>query len=344
MKAAFMTKFGGPEVFSVGEMATPAIRPGHVLLRVDACGLNYYDTLVRSGAVSQDIPLPHVPGSDVVGTIESIGEGVKDFKPGDSVIVLPGFSLAQHEMYREEENFAPDFFPGGTFNHGGYGQFMLVEERLLIKNDIPMAAEELASMPLVLVTAVHTVKTLGEVGPTSRVLVHAGASGSGSMAIQMAKALGASVITTVSNDHKATLARKLGADEVINYKKENFADSAREWTNGDGVDVVIDPLGGDALHDNIRSLRWGGKIINYGLVSGMASTIPNVYEFFRGQFQLLGAFMGTREELLLGLDLVRSDKIKPVVDEVLPLDAVRDAHTRIDNHQVAGNLVLLPWA
>lgn len=175
-------------------------------------------------------------------------------------------------------------------------------------------------------------------------VVQAGASGSGSMAIQVAKALGASVITTVSTPQKAELARRLGADEIIYYRQQNFADAARDWTQGDGVDVVIDNLGGSAMHDNLRATRWGGKIVNFGLVAGLETTLPNIYEFFRGQYQLIGSFMGSLEELKQGLQLVKAGKVKPVLDEALPLGKVREAHERIDKNQVAGNLVLLPWA
>ena len=97
MKAAYITRFGGPEVFNVGDMATPPVRPGHVLVRVEAAGLNYYDTLVRMGAVSQAIPLPHIPGSDIVGSVAVLGEGVERFKTGDAVIVAPGFPMDERD-------------------------------------------------------------------------------------------------------------------------------------------------------------------------------------------------------------------------------------------------------
>lgn len=344
MQAAYLTGFGGPEVFAVGELATPEPAAGEVRIRVAAVGLNYYDSLVRQGAVSQDIPLPHVPGSDMVGTIDAIGEGVSHFQVGDKVIVAPGFPVDRSDWGRSPENYTPSYYPGGTFNHGGYGQFMTIHQRWLIKNDFNLADEELASIPLVLTTAMHAVKTLGQVGAGTNVLVQAGASGSGSMAIQVAKALGARVLTTVSNQHKGELARRLGADEVINYKLVNFAEVAREWTHGQGVDVVIDNVGGSAMHDNIRATRWGGKIISFGLVGGLEAVIPNMYEFFRGQFQLLGCFMGTMDELAQGLQLLRDGKIRAAIDDILPLAKVIEAHQRIDQHQVAGKLVLQPWA
>lgn len=343
MQAAYLTAFGGPEVMEVGDLDVPALAPGEVLVRIDAAGINFYDTLVRQGAVSTAIPLPHVPGSDVVGTVEKVSETAGHFRPGDAVIVAPGFPVETHEWDRNPENYQSSYYPGGTFNDGGYAQYMVIHERWLLPNELDLPAAEVACLPLVLVTGIHSVKYQGEVSAGKRVLVHAGASGSGSMAIQVAKALGAHVMTTVSTPHKAEIARNLGADEVVLYRTENFADAAREWTQGEGVDTVIDPVGGNTFGDSLRALKWGGILVNYGLVAGVEACIAHLYHFFRSQCQIRGSFMGTVDELKEGLALVKSGKIKGVLDEALPLAQVREAHERIETHQVAGNLVLLPW-
>ena len=191
MQAATIAAFGDVDVLNFGEVPTPSPKAGHVLIKIEAVGTNYYDTLVRSGAVSRSIPLPHVVGSDVVGHIEKLGAEVKTLALGDRVIVAPGFPSDPAEWDVTPENEAPSYFPTGTYGWGGYAQYMEVPARWVIRDETDLAAEDLATMPLVLVTAVHAVKTLGGVGPGSRVLVQAGASGSGSMAIQVAKALGA---------------------------------------------------------------------------------------------------------------------------------------------------------
>ena len=205
MEVATIRAFGDIDVLNIEEVPIPKPRPGHVLIRIEAVGTNYYDTLVRSGAVSRSIPLPHVVGSDVVGHVEKLGAEVKTLALGDRVIVAPGFPSDPAEWDITPENEAPSYFPTGTYGWGGYAQYMEVPARWVIRDETGLAAEELATMPLVLVTAVHAVKTLGGVGPGSRVLVQAGASGSGSMAIQVAKALGAEVITTVSTDRRPRL-------------------------------------------------------------------------------------------------------------------------------------------
>jgi NADPH:quinone reductase len=283
MQAATIAAFGDVDVLNFGEVPTPSPKAGHVLIKIEAVGINYYDTLVRSGAISRSIPLPHVVGSDVVGHIEKLGAEVKTLTLGDRVIVAPGFPSDPTEWNITPENEAPSYFPTGTYGWGGYAQHMEVPARWVIRDEIDLAAEDLATMPLVLVTAVHAVKTLGGVGPGSRVLVQAGASGSGSMAIQVAKALGAGVITTVSTDKKAALARSVGADEVVRYRETDVSATVRGWAGRNGIDVVIDPVGGTTMAANLECLKPRGTVVNFGLSGGAEVTIPHLYPFFRNE-------------------------------------------------------------
>jgi NADPH:quinone reductase-like Zn-dependent oxidoreductase len=344
MQAVTLSAFGGPEVLDFSEVPTPTVGAGHVLVRVEAVGANYYDTLVRSGAVSRSLPLPHVIGSDIVGRVETLGEGVTSFAAGERVIVAPGFPADPAEWDITPENDAPSYFPTGTHGWGGYAQYMDVPARWLVRDETALPAAELATIPLVLVTAVHAVKTLGGVGPGSRVLVQAGASGSGSMAIQVAKALGAEVAATVSTDAKATLARAMGADEVIRYRKADVARAARAWTHGAGVDVVIDPVGGVTLAGSLASLKPRGAIVNFGLTGGAEATIPHLYPFFRNELRMMGAWMGSMAELAFGLDLVRRGKVRAALHKTLPLNQAREAHRMMAGAEVVGKLALLPWA
>jgi NADPH2:quinone reductase len=344
MKAVLITQFGGPDVLSHDEVPVPQPRRGRVLVKVSAVGVNYYDTLVRSGAVSRNIALPHVGGSDIVGEIEALGDGVEGWSPGDRVIVAPGYPIDEEQQRHRPENEAPSYYPTGTFEWGGYAQYIEIHARWLLRDDTGLPPHELATIPLVLVTAVHAVKTLGQVGPGSRVLVQAGASGSGSMAIQVAKALGAQVITTVSTTRKAAVASQMGADEIIHYKQAKVADAVREWTHGDGVDVVIDPVGGEAFGDNVQSLRPRGTIVNFGLSGGVQGTIPHLYPFFRNELRILGSWMGSMDELRFGLGLVRERRIKAAIDRVLPLSAAREVHRLVEDHAIAGKVALLPWS
>jgi NADPH:quinone reductase-like Zn-dependent oxidoreductase len=341
MEAVVIRGFGAPSVLELGEVALPEPRSGHVRIRVKAAGVNYYDTLVRAGAVSLRIPLPHVMGSDVVGEVDRLGPGVAGLHEGQRVIVAPGYPRDPAEWSVEPENEAPSYFPTGTWAWGGYARFMEVPVPWLLPDDTGMPPEELASIPLVLVTTVHAVKTLAGVGPGSRVLVQAGASGSGSMAIQVAKALGAAVLTTVSTSAKAKLARRLGADEVILYRKDDVAAAVSAWTGDDGLDAVIDPVGGATLGASLASLRPRGVVVNFGFAGGAEARIPHLYPFFRNELRLVGSWMGSMAELRFGLDLVKAGRIQAAVDAVLPLGAAREAHERIGRAEVSGKLVLV---
>jgi NADPH2:quinone reductase len=344
VQAATITAFGDVDVLNFGEVPTPFPKAGHVLIKIMAVGTNYYDTLVRSGAVSRSIPLPHVIGSDVVGHIEKLGAGVKSLALGARVIVAPGFPSDPAEWGLTPENEAPSYFPTGTYGWGGYAQYMEVPARWVIRDETDLAAEDLATMPLVLVTAVHAVKTLGGVGPGNRVLVQAGASGSGSMAIQVAKALGANVITTVSTDKKAALARAIGADEVVRYRETDVSATVRGWAGPNGIDVVIDPVGGTTMAGNLECLKPRGTVVNFGLSGGVEATIPHLYPFFRNERRIVGAWMGSMAELAFGLDLVKRGKIRSALHKTLPLNQVREAHHMMARAEVVGKLALLPWA
>ena len=344
MQAATITAFGDVDVLNFGEVPTPSPKAGHVLIKIMAVGTNYYDTLVRSGAVSRSIPLPHVVGSDVVGHIEKLGAEVETLALGARVIVAPGFPSDPAEWDVTPENEAPSYFPTGTYGWGGYAQYIEVPARWVIRDETGLAAEDLATIPLVLVTAVHAVKTLGRVGPGSRVLVQAGASGSGSMAIQVAKALGADVITTVSTDKKAVLARAVGADEVVRYRETDVSVNVRGWSGPNGIDVVIDPVGGTTMADNLECLKPRGTVVNFGLSGGAEATIPHLYPFFRNERRIVGAWMGSMAELAFGLDLVKQGKIRSALHKTLPLNQAREAHRMMARAEVVGKLALLPWA
>jgi NADPH:quinone reductase-like Zn-dependent oxidoreductase len=344
MQAATIAAFGDIDVLDFGEIPTPSPKAHHVLIKIAAVGTNYYDTLVRSGAVSRSIPLPHVVGSDIVGHVERLGAHVKDIAPGDRVIVAPGYPTDPAEWDVTPENEAPSYFPTGTHGWGGYAQYMEVPARWVIPDQTALAAEELATIPLVLVTAVHAVKSLGRVGPGSRVLVQAGASGSGSMAIQIAKALGANVITTVSTDAKAALARAMGADEVVRYRHADVGAGIRGWAGRDGIDVVIDPVGGATMAINLDCLKPRGTVVNFGLSGGAEATIPHLYPFFRNERRIVGAWMGSMAELKFGLDLVKRGKVRAALHKTLPLNQAREAHRMMARAEVIGKLALLPWA
>lgn len=343
MKAALIRRFGGYDVFEYADVSEPAPAPDHALVRVLACGINRYDLFLRMGGIRKPTPLPHVMGADIAGEIVRIEGHDHGRAVGERVIVAPGFPTDPAEWDFAPDNLAASYTVTGTSLWGGYAQYVRVPTRFLLPDRTGLAPEEAAALPLVLATAVHAVQTLGEIRSTSRVLVQAGASGSGSMCIQLAAHLGARVATTVGDDAKIAFARACGAELVINHRSAPFAERVRAWTGGAGVDVVIDNVGGGIFADNLACLKRGGVLVNFGLVGGVKDTL-NFAALIFNQHQIRGSMMGSRAELRRGLALVEAGRLKPNLDRTFPLAEAGAAHAYIDSRQVQGKVVLLPWA
>ena len=212
-----------------------------------------------------------------------------------------------------------------------------------MKDETGLSPEEVATLPVVLGTSVRAIKQVGEVKAGDYVLITAGASGSGSMHIQVAKALGAKVAATVRDDVKGEYVKSLGADLVINTRKEDVVVQVKAWTGGKGADVAIDNLGGSELAQTIEAVRPFGIIVAYGFTAGTEATF-NVRDFFFAQKQLRGTIFADPEDLEWGLEQVRVGRITPTIDRTFPLSQAADAHRLLATNQVKGNFVLLPWA
>ncbi len=343
MKAAVIHEFGDADVLKYEDIPTPTPKPGHVLVKVLAAGVNRLDHYLREGSVVPELAFPHILGADAVGEVAELGDGVSDFETGERVIVVPGFPLDEAEADIRPTVTAPSFALPGLGIWGGYAQYIAVPARAVVKDETGLAPEEIATLPVVLATAVHSVRGIGGVKAGDKVLVHAGASGSGSMLIQVAKALGAEVATTVRDDAKGTFAAALGADLVIDTRDEDFVERVKAWTDGRGADVVIDNLGGDVLAKSIESAKPQGVIIAYGFAAGPEVRF-DIRSLFFAQKQLKGTMASDIEDLEWGLDQVRAGRIKPVLDRALPLREAAEAHRLVAANRVKGNIVLLPWA
>ena len=343
MKAAVIREFGDVEVLKYEDIETPKPKAGHILIKVLAAGVNRFDHYIREGSVAPALPFPHILGADAAGEVAGLGEGVTGFETGERVIVMPGFPTKEEDYGIFPAGTAPSFTLPGLGIWGSYAQYIEIPARFVLKDETGLAPEEAATLPMVLATAVRAVKVIGEVKAGDKLLVQAGASGSGSMQIQVAKALGAQVATTVRDDAKGEFAKSIGADLVINTRKEDFVKRVQEWTGGQGADVVIDNVGGDVLPKSIDAARPLGVIVAFGFTAGTEVTF-DIRNFFFTQKQLRGAMASDLEDLTWGLEQVRAGKIKPTLDRALPLSKAAEAHRLISTNQVTGNLVLLPWA
>ena len=343
MKAAVMHQFGAEEVIKYEDIDVPEPKPGHILIKVLAAGINRFDHYIREGSVTQDIHFPHILGADASGEVAKLGEGVTGFAIGERVVPVPGYAANEEDYDIHPTSMAPSFTLPGMGTWGSYAQYMDVPAHWVLKDDTGLKPEEMATLPMVLSTAVHAVKVVGEVKVGDKVLIQAGASGSGSMQIQVAKALGAQVATTVRDDAKGKYAKAHGADLVINMRTEDFVKRIQEWTHGEGVDVVIDNLGGEILPKSIDAVKAQGIVVAFGFTAGTEVTF-DIRNFFFNQKQLRGSMGSDMEELKWGLEQVREGRIKPLLDHTMPLELAAEAHRLIAKNKVTGNLVLLPWA
>ncbi len=343
MKAAVIHEFGDVDVLEYEDIETPKPKPRHVLIKVLAAGVNRLDHYIREGSIVPELPFPHILGADAVGEVFELGQGVTELEIGERVIVAPGYPTDEAETDIRPTVTAPSFALPGLGIWGTYAQYIEVPARAVVKDETSLAPEEIATLPVVLATAVHSVRGIGGVKAGDKVLVHAGASGSGSMLIQVAKALGAEVATTIRNDAKANFAKEAGADLVINARTEDVVDRVKEWTAGRGADVVIDNMGGDVLAKSIEAVKAMGVVVAFGFAAGPEVSF-DIRSLFFAQKQLKGTMASDIEDLEWGLEQVEAGTIKPLLDRALPLREAAEAHRLISTNLVAGNIVLLPWA
>ena len=342
MKAAVIRGFGDVDVLKYEEIATPKPKPGQVLIKILAAGVNRFDHYIREGSVVPELTFPHILGADAVGEVAELGVGVTGFEIGNRVVPVGNYPSDEKDYDFTPLGAAPSIGVIGLHYPGTYAQYMVVPARWLIKDESGLKPEELATLPMVMFTGVRAVKVLGEVKAGDKVLIHAGASGTGSLAIQIAKVLGADVAATIRDDAKSEYAKKLGADLVINTNKEDFVKRVKEWTGGQGADVVIDNLGGAVLPKSIDALKPLGIVVALGFVAGTEVTF-DIRNFFFGQKQLRGSMFGDVADYQWGMEHVRAGRIKPLLDRTLPLSQAAEAHREIAGNKVRGNIVLLPW-
>ena len=341
MKAALIQKHGGPEELALGELPDPKPRPNEVVVAVKACALNHLDIWVRQGMPGVTLPMPHVLGSDICGVVEAVGPEVKDRKAGDLVVLAPGVGCRVCEAcLAGKESLCDRYQIHGFQRAGGYAEKIAVDERDAMPVSKRLSAVEWAAVPLVFLTAWHMLVTRAKLQADETVLVHAAGSGIGSAAIQIAKYLGARVITTASTEAKLGKAKSLGADEGINYSKEPaFSKAVMDLTSGRGADVVFEHIGPATFAESVASLRKEGRLVFCGATSG-AQVSLDLRPAYMKQISIFGSFMGGRGELLHVLKLIENGCLRPVVDSTFSLENAREAHEKMLSRDVFGKIVL----
>lgn len=321
MKAVQIKEYGGPEVMKYLDLPDPAPGEGQALVQMQAVGVNFTDTYSRSGVNPPQ--LPWIVGVEGAGVVQKVGPGVTNVKEGD----LVAYSSAP----------------------GSYAELAVVPAWRLIKMPQGLDAKAGAAAMLQGMTAHYLCHSTYRVQAGDRVLVHAGAGGVGLLLIQMVKRLGGYVFTTVSTDAKAQLAKGAGADQVILYTQQDFAEEVKKATDGKGVQVVYDAVGKTTFDKSVSSLARRGYMVLYGQASG---PVPPIDPRILGNGSLfltrpgLGDYTTNREELeqrandVLGW--VKSGELKLRVEHVFPLSEAAEAHRQLESRATTGKLVLIP--
>ena len=342
MKAVVINEHGSIDKLIYTDFTEPEISPSEVLVKVNACGINHLDIWVREGMAGITIPLPHIPGCEIIGEIAGVGSAVKGLSVGQRVLIAPGINCGRCEYcLSSNDSLCHEFRIMGLQVDGGYAEYAKAPAENIIPISERLSFEEWAAVPLVFLTAWHMLKTRAGLSTGETVLIHAAGSGIGSAAIQIAKLSGAEVITTVGNDEKLEKAKKLGADHLINYSKEDFVNKVNEFTDNRGVEVVFEHIGPETWEKSLSCLKRGGRIVTCGATSGPTVSFDLRFLFAK-QLSISGCYMGSRKELMDVLRLIESGRLKPVVDSVFPLEDAVAAQTKMLDRKQFGKIVLVP--
>jgi NADPH:quinone reductase-like Zn-dependent oxidoreductase len=337
MKAILIREHGGLDKLTMADVRDPIPQPGQAVVRVRAVALNHLDLWLRRGVEGHTFPLPMIPGSEVAGVIEHVDD--PNWRAGDEVIVAPGYSCGHCiACLSGNDPLCRHFGLFGETISGGAAEKIAVPIRNLIRKPAALSFVEAAAFPLDMLTAWHMLIARAQLRIGETVLVHAGGSGVGSAAIQIAKLFGATVFATAGTADKASRAQVLGADATIVYTETDFLDEVRRLTGKRGVDVVFEHVGGETFERSLRALARGGRLVTCGATTRGEATINLRLVFFK-LLSILGSTMGSLAELHQIVKLVEQGRLHPVIDRVLPLADVAEGHRVLEAREAFGKIV-----
>jgi len=324
MKAIRFEEYGGPDMLDLVDIDKPTIGDQEVLVEVKAIGVNYADIARREGKYVVPTPLPFIPGAEVAGIITEVGKDVKRYKPGMRVVSL--------------------------IESAGYAEYVNLHEMALAPIPDGVDFINAVALPLQGQTAYHILKTMGRLEKGETVLVHAAAGGVGAIAVQLAKIFGAGkIIATASSDEKLAHAKELGADHVVNYTEEGWELKVRELTDGKGVDVALEMVGGDIFRKTLKCLAPFGRVVVFGAASGETSPLQ-AGELMRRNQSIVGFFLpqimknydmyqASFKELL---GFIESVDLALTIGGTYRLEEAADVHRLMQGRKTMGKLVLVP--
>jgi len=323
MTVVGISKPGGPEVLLPETRAVPKPAPGEILVKVAAAGVNRPDVAQRSGSYPPPPGASDLPGLEIAGEVVALGEGATKHKLGDKVMSLVA--------------------------GGGYAQYCIAQDAQAMTIPAGYSMIEAGATAETLMTVWHNVFERGRLAPGETLLVHGGSSGIGTMAIQLAVALGSKVITTVGSQDKADACLKLGATRAINYKTEDFVAAVKEVTGGKGVEVILDMVGGDYIERNYEAAAMDGRIVQIAFLGGAKATV-NFTKLMIKRLHHTGSTLRPRSNadkaaMVAAIEakvmpLLHEGRIKPLIDGTFALHQAADAHRRMETSQHIGKIVL----
>jgi NADPH:quinone reductase-like Zn-dependent oxidoreductase len=340
MKAAAIGEYGDLDVLQVTEVAEPSPGPGEVVVKVSCAGLNHLDIWVRKGRPGTRLKMPHVLGSDAVGVVAAVGENVESPRVGEQVVIYPGLACGRCEFcLRGEDSLCMSFGIIGLGRPGTFAEQVVVPAGNCRPKPPHMSDEEAGGFTLTYVTAWRMLMTRAQLRPGESVLIHGIGGGVAVSALQLAKLAGAEVFVTSSSNEKLSRAKSLGADHTINYQKEDVVEWIRRHKGDRGVDVVVDSVGAATWPLDFQCVRKGGRIVLCGVTTG-AQAETNLRTLYWNQLNVLGSTLGSMEDFRQVLDAANVNKLRPVIDEVFPLDRAREAMAKMEADRQFGKIVL----
>jgi NADPH:quinone reductase-like Zn-dependent oxidoreductase len=341
MKALTLTATGGIEHLKVQELPEPTIQErGEVLVRVQAMALNRLDLFVAGGLPGATPPFPHVVGSDGAGIVQQVGLGVTHLRAGDRVMINPTISCGRCPACEAgEHSLCETLRVLGEHCSGTAAEFVVLPGVNLAAVPPTMPWAEAAGFSLATLTAWRMLVSRAEVQAGDTVLIWGIGGGVALAALQVALLVGARVIVTSGADAKLEVARKLGAESLLNYRHCDVATEVRRLTNGRGADVVIDSVGEQSWKASLRSLRRGGRLVVCGATSGPHVSL-DLRRLFWHQWSLLGSTLGSQGEYAEIVRLAGEGKLWPVIDSVVPLNEAVTAYERLQRGEHTGKLVI----
>lgn len=342
MKAAIFREHGPIENLEYADIPAPVPSPTEVLVRVRAVALNHLDLFVREGMPGLNLTLPHVGGCDIAGVVEAVGVNVEGWREGERVVVNPALWCGRCEYcIAGEESLCVKFRIMGEHVTGGAAEYIAVPSTNLfrIPDDYPF--DQAAAAPLVYMTAWRSLMTQGGLRAGDSTLILGAGGGVATAAIQIAKLAGAKVYAASRDEAKRERARELGADETLD-SNDDFSKEIWNRTRKRGVDVVLENVGAATWERALRSVAKGGRVVVYGATSGPLVQL-DLRPLFWKQYAIIGATMANRDEFNTVMRLVFWDRtLQPVVDRVLPLKDIQDAHRALQRGEQFGKIVLIP--